>query len=289
MQSVREFLCKKEFIEVRAPVIEPYSDPGIRGAEFFSIDISGKQHVIMSAFTLHKHIISSYLGKIFSFAPCLRYEQEESAKTGRHLIEFYQIEVESKDSSYKDAMKYAEELIAYVIKSVKEKYPEELAILERKLIIPAVPFKKIPHSEALKMAKELGFDIKDKELPWEAEKAISLQFSEPFFITDYPKGSRGFYDKDGITTLLDFDMMYPEGFGEASSGGQREDDYEKALEKLKKIDDPKKYSCYLKELKKSPCKTAGFGIGLERLTRFICGLPHIEQACLFPKVPGVKD
>ncbi|HDM05663.1 MAG TPA: hypothetical protein ENG34_00100, partial [Candidatus Aenigmarchaeota archaeon] len=120
---------------------------------------------------------------------------------------------------------------------------------------------------------------------------ISLSQEEPFFITDYPKEARGFYyieheEKPGF--LKDFDLLYPEGYGEAVSGGEREYRYEKVTERMKETgEDPRKYSWYLDMLKYGIPKSAGFGIGLERLTRYICGLEKIWEATPFPKLPGI--
>ena len=121
-------------------------------------------------------------------------------------------------------------------------------------------------------------------MPWEAEKTISDHFSEPFFIIKYPKGSRGFYDKNDEGFLLDFDLILPEGFGEVSSGSEREYEYEKIKKKLDSIEG---FDLYLKVIKRGIKPTAGFGVGLERLTRFICGLDSVWEATPFPKIPGV--
>ena len=100
------------------------------------------------------------------------------------------------------------------------------------------------------IARGMGLQAHEsEELAWEAEKGISGQFSEPFFVMHYPLGSRGFYDKDGETHLLDFDMMYPEGFGEASSGGEREHEYHKVKEKLDRLGLSEGYRDYLELLK----------------------------------------
>ncbi|MDH5713221.1 MAG: hypothetical protein OEY83_04700, partial [Candidatus Bathyarchaeota archaeon] len=113
----------------------------------------------------------------------------------------------------------------------------------------------------------------------------------PFFIYDYPLMARGFYDREdpnrpGI--LRDFDMLYPEGFGEAISGGEREHTYEGVLKRMKLTgEDPEKYGWYLQMLKEGIPFSVGFGIGVERLTRWICGLKTIWEAVPFPKVPGI--
>lgn len=112
------------------------------------------------------------------------------------------------------------------------------------------------------------------------------------FIYDYPRGSRGFYDREdperpGI--LRDFDMLYPEGFGEAISGAEREYEPEKVKARIiESGEDPSKYEWFLEMLRELyPLKTAGFGIGIERLTRFLCGLRAVWEARPYPKVPGI--
>lgn len=287
MYLVRKFLKEKGFLEIRAPLFEPFTDPGIRGAKFFDIDFYGRTYSLMSALTIHKPLLATHLGKIFSFCPCARKEPEISRHTKRHLAEFYQIEVEMPEKSYEEAMKVAEELLVFVIAGIKDSCEDELRILRRDIKVPKLPFRRLTHSEAVEMSKKMGFKtFHDKELPWEAERAISMEFSEPFFVMHYPKDSRGFYDKEGKEFLLSFDMMYPEGFGEASSGSEREFEYEKVLDKLKRTGDDKRFELYLQIMKRGVKPTSGFGIGLERLTRFICGLEDIKEAAPFSKLPG---
>lgn len=285
MGSIRKFFEKEGFLEILSPIIEPFTDPGIRGAKFFEVDYYGKPYKLMSALTIHKPILATHLGKIFAFCPCARKEPEESKLTGRHLAQFWQIEVEIDKGSYEAAMQVLERLIVFVLKEVKEKCETELKTLGRDLKIPEIPFRRLTHKEAVCIAKRLGFEAYyDKELPWEAEKTISQHFSEPFFIIKYPKGSRGFYDKDDEEFLLDFDLILPEGFGEVSSGSEREYEYEKIK---KKLDSMEGFDLYLEVIKKGIKPTAGFGVGLERLTRFICGLDSVWEATPFPKIPGI--
>jgi asparaginyl-tRNA synthetase len=212
----------------------------------------------------------------------------ESAETGRHLAEFWQIDVELPEKK-EDAMKTAETMLRDVIKEVVETKSAELERLGRKLKVPKLPLKRLSHAETVKTAIRMGFDTKyGEEIPWDAEKAISLEIGEPFFIMDYPKGSRGFYDKTVGEHQLSFDLIYPEGFGEALSGSEREFDAEQVKKKLVEVgQEPEAYSWFIELLEQKRIRaTAGFGFGLERLTRFICGLERIEMATPFPKLPG---
>ena len=285
MHSVRRFFEKEGFLEVLPPIIEPFTDPGIRGAEFFEVDYYGTPYKVMSALTIHKPILATELGNIFSFCPCARKEPEESRFTGRHLAQFWQVEVEIDKGSYEAAMQVLERLIVFVLKEVKEKCAAELKILQRDLKIPKIPFRRLTHREVVDIAKKLDFKAYyDKEIPWEAERAISSKFSEPFFITKYPKGSRGFYDKDDGDCCLGFDLILPRGFGEVSSGSEREWEYEKIRKKLSGLSG---FDLYLEIIRHGIKPTSGFGVGLERLTRFVCGLEKVWDATPFPKIPGV--
>jgi asparaginyl-tRNA synthetase len=257
LTSLREYLRKEGFIEILAPIIGPATDPGIRGAKQASIQYYDVPFKIMSSMILYKQMAVSSLGKIFALSPNIRLEPLESAKTARHLAEFRQIDLEMAYASYEDAMSLAERLLSSVVKDVREKCGEELERLGREL------------------------------------KALSAMHQEPFFIYDYPLMARGFYDREdpnrpGI--LRDFDMLYPEGFGEAISGGEREHTYEGVLKRMKLTgEDPRKYGWYLQMLKEGISFSVGFGIGVERLTRWICGLKTIWEAVPFPKVPGIAS
>jgi asparaginyl-tRNA synthetase len=52
-------------------------------------------------------------------------------------------------------------------------------------------------------------------------------------------------------------------------------------------EDPEKYGWYMDMLREGIAPTAGFGIGLERLTRYVCRLDSILEARPYPKVSGV--
>lgn len=292
LTSVREFLRRKGFMEILAPIIGPATDPGIRGAKQVSIQYYGVPFKIMSSMILYKQMIVPSLEKVFALSPNIRLEHPESAKTARHLAEFRQIDLEMVHASYDDAMNLAEGLLVSVVRDVKEKCCEELKGLGRELKEVSAPFKRLTHRQAVQLLRSNGHTVSFvEEIPWDAEVALSAMHEQPFFVYDYPLVSRGFYDREdpirpGI--LRDFDMLYPEGFGEAISGGEREHTYEGVLKRMKLTGvDPEEYEWYLQMLKDGVPHSVGFGIGVERLTRWICGLRTIWEAVPFPKVPGI--
>ncbi len=290
--AIREYLNSIGFTELLPPIIGPATDPGIRGARQVSFDYYGVEYKVMSSAILYKQMMVASLEKIYFFSPNIRLEPLETARTGRHLCEFVQVDLEVAYATYHDVMKIAERLLQHVCKRIKEEYQEELEALGRDLRIPRIPFKKITYKEALDILEERGFQVKyGEEIPWDAEEGISSLFEEPFFIYDYPRGSRGFYDREdperpGI--LRDFDMLYPEGYGEAISGAEREYEYEKVAKRIKETgEDPSKYGWYIEMLRHGIPPSAGFGIGVERLTRYICGLKAVWEARPYPKIAGI--
>ena len=291
LTAIRESLRKQGFVEILAPIIGPATDPGIRGAKIVSIDYYGAEFRLMSSMILYKQMAISSLGKIFSLSPNIRVELPETLKTGRHLAEFRQIDIEEAFVTYEDAMHLAERIIVYTVKEVRKRCFKDLKVLDRKIKIPKKPFKRLTHRKAVDMLKSTGLKLRyEEEIPWDAEEIISAKHKEPFWIIDYPLTARGFYYlQDSKTGLLrDMDLILPDGFGEVISGGEREYEYGRVIKRFKKSgEDPEKYKWYLEMLKSGIPPSAGFGIGVERLTRWICGLKTIWEAVPFPKVPGV--
>ncbi|EQD77497.1 asparagine synthetase A [mine drainage metagenome] len=174
-----------------------------------------------------------------------------------------------------------EELILGVISEVKEKHREDLLFLKRKLKIPQVPFEKITYRDAF---EKFGKNF---------EEILSINHEEPFWIIDIPINEREFYDREDPENkgyLLDMDLIYPRGFCEASSGGEREFEIDKILQRIKiKNQNYEDFKWFIDEARKGFQPSAGFGIGIERLLRYICGFERIEMVTPFPKIPGKKS
>ena len=292
VSALRDYLRSNGFIEILAPIIGPVTDPGIRGAKQAVVDYYGYRYKLMSSMILYKQMAILAHPKVFALSPNVRLEPVEALRTGRHLTEFRQVDVEMAEASYEDAMKVAEELLAYVCDRVRRECPDELSLLGRELRVPKTPFKRITYDEAHDILAGLGYKFRyGEEIPWDAEEAISRLHDEPFFIVEYPISARGFYDREDPERpgmLRDFDMIYPEGYGEAVSGGEREYTYEKVLARMRmRGEDPSDYGWYLDMLREGIPPSAGFGIGVERLTRFLCGLKYVWEAVPFPKLPNL--
>lgn len=293
MAAARQHLRSLGFVELLPPVIGPVTDPGARGAKPVDVDYYGSRYKLMTSAILYKQASLLAFDKIFYVAPNVRLEPVETAFTGRHLAEFHQIDVEWAGASRDAATGLVEDLIRHVVRQVAAEVPAELDRLGRALpTLPAEPFEHVSHATAVQKLHAMGHDQNpDAEIDWSGEKMLSQAAASPFFITDYPKGSRGFYDRESASapgTLRNFDLVAAEGYGELCSGSEREFDYARIVTRIRETgEDPAKYQWYLRLAREGIPASAGFGLGVQRLTRYLAGLDTVWQASAYPKVPGV--
>jgi asparaginyl-tRNA synthetase len=274
----RQFLVGRGFFEILPVVISPFTDPltdyRVRG----EIECYGFHYQITKSMIFHKQMALLSLPRIFCFSPNIRIEPAERRTSGRHLIEFVQLDLEVRDASREDVMKLAEDFFADLFERLPAVAADELRFFGRVVLPPRRPFRAIRHDEAV---RDYGQDF---------ELGLSQDLREPAWILDFPAESREFYDReypDRPGVLRDMDLVYPEGFGEALSGGEREHEPE-SIEKriVRKGIDLASYKYYLDFARPGLPASAGFGIGMERLTRYICGLDSVREARYFAKLPG---
>jgi asparaginyl-tRNA synthetase len=294
--AAREFLRAAGFVELFPPIIGPVTDPGARGAKQIDVDYYGHKYKLMTSAILYKQASLLAFDKIFYIAPNVRLEPLETSSTSRHLTEFHQIDVEMAGASRDAILHVAQGLVTHVVRSVVERMGPELASLGREVAafepVLREPFGRLTHHDAVRDLRALGHDQSaDAEIDWAGERLLSAQHDRPFFVTDYPKGSRGFYDRedpDEPGVLRNFDLIAPEGYGELCSGSEREYEYRRIVARIRETgENPAKYGWYLDLVREGIPASAGFGIGVERLTRYLAGLDAVWQASAYPKLPGV--
>jgi asparaginyl-tRNA synthetase len=295
LRLIRYFLDENGFMEFPSPTIQWATDPGVRTAHLLTMpDFRKTPYVLASSAQLYKQAALTVMDKGFTIAPGLRSERTIAKLTGRHLSDFYELDVEVAFATYEDIMKIAELMIQSVILGVKDNCEKEFQNLNREISAPKIPFKKITHEEAIKKAFDLGVETgKNQEISWEAEAHVSRLYEDPFWVIDYPTPSRAWYyrqDLDNPKITKSMDLLYPEGYGEGITGGEREYDYGTLVRRIKETgEDPTTYEWYVEMFKFGMPPSAGFGLGIERLVRFICGLKYIWEATMFPRVPGITS
>lgn len=294
--GTREYLGMNGFVELQPPLIGPVTDPGCRGAKQVDVDYYGHKYKMMTSVILYKQASLLAFDKIFYVAPNVRLEPLETSTTGRHLVEFTQIDVEVARASREEVLDIAQGLLRHIVAHTLRESKVDLATLGRDqaafTALLEEDFERMTHREAVSRLQGLRHgQSADAEIDWQGERIISEQTNRPFFIVDYPKGSRGFTDGESSTepgVLRNFDLIASDGFGELCSGGERTHEYRRLIERMRETgENPAKYAWYLDLAREGLPPSAGFGMGLERVTRYIAGLDAIWQANAYPKLPGI--
>jgi asparaginyl-tRNA synthetase len=277
LKSLHDFMWDEGVVQLMPVMLSPFTDPLAHPVYDSSLEYEGQRLELTKSMILHKQLslMREDLKGIYIVSPNIRLEVAETGSSGRHLIEFSQVDIELKDATYKDFMGFMERLYAHMAGFVLSSCPDSLERLGRDLKPPALPFKVYRKPE---LEEELGED-------WEHE--ISMREDQPFWVMDH---YREFYDKEDPDTgsHVNYDMVYPEGFGEGLSGAERETDHDVILRKMKeRKTDPSSYAAYLEIARKGILKpTAGGGFGVERIVRYMTGRREIREVCMFPRVPG---
>ncbi|KAF2956596.1 asparagine synthetase A [Marinitoga sp. 38H-ov] len=279
LKCIRKVLDEKGFVELLPVTVSPITDPLNHPHFETEFEYYGQKYSITKSMILHKQVAVLVHKKIYIVSPNVRLETEDKMESGRHLFDFVQIDMEMLNASREDVFEVMEDAIIYTIEKIKEKYPDIIKKYHPDLKTPKKPFKRYT-------VKELKEKYGDNY-----EKLASLNATEPFWMIDIPLLEREFYDKQDPNrpdVLLDFDLIYPEGFEEAISGGEREHEYEQILKRMKLKNTPfEQFEEYLKVAKEGLLEhSAGCGIGIERFTRWLLALDHVEKTRLFAKTPG---
>ncbi|MFH1064985.1 MAG: asparagine--tRNA ligase [Nanoarchaeota archaeon] len=286
--AIHEYFRNKGFYEYQSPIFQGVQCEG--GSTLFSVNYFGKPVFLAQTWQLYAEPAIFALEKIYCIAPSFR---AEKSKTSRHLTEYWHAEMETSWEGFKELQDYGEEVVKHIVKKVLETNAEELKILERdkNKLNPALekPFPRITYTEALKVLKEknnMGVEW-GKDLRTIEEDEIMKNYDTPIIVTHYPKAVKAFYmkeDPEDSKVVLGFDMLAPEGYGEVIGASEREPDLEKIKQRLKEQgEDPSQYEFYLDTRKYGSVQHGGFGMGVERVIAWICGLESIKDAIPFPR------
>ena len=190
-------------------------------------------------------------------------------------------------------MQLAEDFVSYIVGRVLERRAADLVTLERDLEplkrAAATPYPRISYDEAIERLKAKGLAVKwGDDLGGDEETALSAEFDRPVMVHRYPAECKAFYmkrDPERPEVALCVDMLAPEGYGEIIGGGQREDDYETLRARIVEHGLPvEPLNWYLDLRRYGSVPHAGFGMGIERVVAWLCGLHHIRETIPFPRM-----
>lgn len=276
--AIHEFLYQHGFLQLMPVIVSPITDPLCHSVYEANIEYLNQKLQLTKSMALHKQIAISALDTkgIYIVSPNVRLEKD--IQSDNHLLEFSQLDIELKGASAREFMSFMEELIVYTFSRVRDRCKEEITLLRVPIKTPKTPFQLYSSWDLRsEFGTEFGFQISQRE-------------DNLFWITDF---EREFYDKENESRkghYFNYDLYYPEGYGEALSGGERDYKYDVIVRKLEERNQsPEDFAPYL-ELAKADLlgPSAGGGLGIERLVRFLTKRPHIKEITLFPKVPGEK-
>jgi asparaginyl-tRNA synthetase len=288
INAVRDFFNSRGFILADTPIFTPAACEGT--TTLFPVQYFDDETAYLTqSGQLYNEANAMALGRVYCFGPTFR---AEKSKTRRHLTEFWMVEPEVAYATLDDVMDLAEGLVVSVVQRVLERRQPELKALERdtsKLEKVVPPFPRVSYDEAAALIKEKGLPFEwggDFGAP--DETALSEAFDRPICVHRYPSAVKAFYmkpDPHRPEVALCVDVLAPEGYGEIIGGGERLDDYDLLLKRIQDHQLPQEaFEWYLDLRRFGSVPHGGFGMGIERVVSWICGLEHLREAIPYPRM-----
>jgi asparaginyl-tRNA synthetase len=278
LKAIHAYMYDSDVVQAMPVILSPETDPLNHPHFDASVEYYGQRLHLTKSMIFHKQLalLNGGFDKIYFMSPNVRLEDGSLGGTGRHLFEFTQVDIELKERSKEEFMAVVDGMIARVFAFVKEECEEDLRALGRELRVPKLPLR-VYESEEL--SAKYGEDF---------ESAISLEERDPFWVTNF---RREFYDReDGEHRgyYHNYDVFWPEGYGEALSGGEREYQYDDIVRKMmERKTNMDAFRRYLEAAREGLIpRTVGGGLGIERMVRYLTGQKHVRDVTLFPRVPG---
>jgi len=284
--AIHSFFRNMDFYEFDAPILQPNQTEG--GSTLFEVKYYKEKTYLSQTWQLYAEAAIFSLEKIYNIGPTFR---AEKSKTSRHLSEFWMAEMEAAWMNLDDIIKIAKEEIQFIIDQVLTKNSKDLINLKQDIqSLKEISETKIPtitYTKALNILKD-QMDIEwGKDLRTIEENKLLDSFKTPVVVTNYPIEIMAFYkpeDPKDPKTALCFDMIAPHGYGEVIGGSERSLDIKKMKRRLEDSgENIKNYSWYFDLRRYGSVPHSGYGLGVERLIAWICGLDNIKDAIPFPR------
>ena len=289
LRILRAFLEDEEVLEMTPPIIT--GNPAEGGAEAFTFDYFGRTGYLAQTAQLYLEALLAPHERVYAVTPSFR---AEKSRTPRHLTEYTHLEVELAWSGLDELLAFIERMFVRVTHHLAERRAEELRAVGRdpaELTAIRTPFRRMRYAEAITTLQQQGFPVDwGSDLGTAEERALTLESAQPLFVTHFPAELKAFYmlrSTDDPRTVEAADLLGPEGFGEIIGASARETDIARLTERLAAIGaDPESYAWYLDLRRHGNIPHAGFGLGIERIVRWITRREHIRDTTPFPRTPS---
>ncbi len=293
IKAARDFFDEHGFTLTDPPILTPAACEGT--STLFPVNYFEEEAFLTQSGQLYIEATAMALGKVYSFGPTFR---AEKSKTRRHLTEFWMVEPEVAYAELDDLMDLAEGLISFIVKRCLERRRGDLQVIGRdvaKLEKVEAPFPRITYDDAVKMLQEAhAKGALENKFEWGGdlgspdETYISSQFEKPVMVHRYPAKVKAFYmepDPQRPDLALCVDVLAPEGHGEIIGGSQRMASYDLLVQRIHEHGLPEEaFKWYLDLRKFGSVPHGGFGMGIERVVGWICGLEHVRETIPFPRM-----
>ncbi len=283
-----DYFTRNGYVLITAPTFITAAVEG--GATLFKLKYFDRFAYLTQSSQFYEEAAICVFEKVFVVQPSFR---AEKSRTRKHLTEFLHIEAEAAFLTHDDIMNVEEELVKHIISFLNENYEKEVRYLLNGSLLKEYEdrFPRIKYDEAISILQSKGVNIEwGDDFGSDEERILSNEFDIPFFVTHFPVSTRSFYhmnDPNNNEVTLSSDLMAPEGYGEITSGGQRIHRYEDLVRKIRDFGlNPEDYGWYLEIRRYGMPPHSGFGMGVERVARWLFRLPHVRDATLFPRTPS---
>ncbi|NVM29701.1 MAG: asparagine--tRNA ligase [Candidatus Helarchaeota archaeon] len=284
-EAAREWFQLNDYIEVHGPMFITAAVEG--GSTLFDMKYFDTEVYLTQSSQFYLETLIFSLGKVYTIAPSFR---AEKSRTQRHLTEFYMLEAEIPFCDLNQNIEIQEQLVSHMLNRIAKEKSAELNFLGRdpsELMI-SPPFDRISYTEAIEELDSIGHKIEwGQDLGAEDERALTINRKTPLFVYNYPREAKAFYhkpDPNNPKVVNCADCLAPEGHGEIIGGGQRIHDTNELLKCIEDDGlDPKDYEWYIDLRKYGTIPHAGFGLGMERVVKWICKLENIRDTIPYPR------
>ncbi|MCI4339644.1 MAG: asparagine--tRNA ligase [Thermoplasmata archaeon] len=289
LRAVRQFLEEEDVLEMTPPVLTGNLAEG--GSEVFKIDYFGRPGFLSQSAQLYLEALLFPNERVYALTPSFR---AEKSRTPRHLTEYLHLEVELAWYGLTDLMDFMERMTVRTLHQVAERRPKELETLGRppaELLAIEAPFPRVTYRAAIETLRAKGFPVSfGSDLATAEERALTIESTTPLFVTHFPVGLKAFYmlrTPTDAETVEATDLLAPEGYGEMIGASARETDVDRLIERLRATGaKPEEYEWYLDLRRHGSVPHAGFGMGIERVLRWMLRREHIRDTTPFPRTPS---
>ncbi len=285
LEGARKYFREQGYWEMTPPIITGSSCEG--GSTLFKLDYFGKPAYLSQSAQLYLETLIFAHQKVYALTPSFR---AEKSRTTRHLAEYWHLEGEATFVDLNGIIEFEDGLVCAMIHHAAKEVPKDLVALGRNpedLLKIQAPFDRMTYDEALEYINSHGGNLQwGADLGTHDERILTEDRTTPVHVTNYPREAKAFYMKtlDQRTAECN-DLLAPEGYGEIIGSSQREDVIDHIVENLQRDgSDIADYEWYLDLRRYGSVPHSGFGLGIERIMRWICKLEHIRDTIPYPRV-----